>query len=320
MAATMIEIEKTIMAAAGTATVTLSASPLNSIAVTLVEGVETTTGPAVALEVITAAVAEANTEVAAVTEAIIVAAAVAVAIIVVEVAVATTAELVATTVVVVATIAVAEVILVAAEALEVTSVTVADAEISVAAVVVEISVAAVVVEISVALVVAATLAEVEETSKEAEVTSMGVVVTSEAAEETSGVAVVAASVVALAASSATMTTSTLVTEEADLPILSKDRKDTTIKIAKADHSKNTATDPGTITTGKTTTTGGSREAVCAVAVEEAHVEATLAGHPETEAVCMATSHPAAARTMTTTIASLQKSSKAVACAAEETCV
>ena len=147
---------------------------------------------------------------------------------------------------------------------------------------------------------------------------MGAAETSEAAEETSGVAVVAASVVELEADSATMTTSTLVTEEADQTILSKDRKDTTIKIAKTDHNRNTVTNPGITTTGKTTT-AGSHEAECAVEAEEAH-EATLAGHPETEAVCMATDHPAAARTMTMTIASLLKSSKAVACAVEVTCV
>ena len=256
------------------------------------EGAETTTGPAVALvvavEVITVVAAPvANTVVVAEAEAIIVAV----------VAVATLA------------VAVAEVITAAAVALEVTSV---------AAVVAEISAAVVVVEISVAPVVAATLAEVEEISKEAEVTSMGVAVTSEAAEETSGVAVVASTVV-LEASSATKTTSTLATVEADRPILSKDRKDTTIKIMKADHSRNTAIDLGITTTGKTTT-AGINEAECAVEAEEAHVEATLAGHQEMEAVCMVTSHPAAARTMTTTIASLQKSSKAVACAAEVTCV
>lgn len=303
MAATTIEIEKTIMAAAGTATVTLSASPWSSIAGTLVEDAETTTGPAVALavvvEVITAAATlVANTVVAAVAEVTIVAAAVVVAIIVAAGAVVTTvaAEAVATTAEVVSAVTTA-----AAEALEVTSVI------------------AVVAEISVALVVVATSAEVEETSKEAVVTSMGVAVTSEAAEETSGVAVVAASAVALEASSATMTTSTLVTEEADRPILSKDRKDTTIKITKADHSRITATDPLGITTTVKTTTAGSHEAECVVEAEEAHV-ATLAGHPETEAVCMATGLPAAARTMMTTIANLQKLSKAVACAVEVTCV
>ena len=132
-------------------------------------------------------------------------------------------------------------------------------------------------------------------------------------------AVVAASAVALEASSATMTTSTLVTEEADRPILSKDRKDTTIKIMKADHSRITATDPLGITTTVKTTTAGSHEAECVVEAEEAHV-ATLAGHPETEAVCMATGLPAAARTMMMTIANLQKLSKAVACAVEVTCV
>ena len=302
MAATTIGIEKTIMAAAGTATVTLSASPWSSIAGTLVEDAETTTGPAVALavvvEVITAAATlVANSVVAAVAEVTIVAAVV-VAIIVAAVAVVTTvpAEAVATTAEVVSAVTTA-----AAEAVEVTSVI------------------AVVAEISVALVVVATLAEVEETSKEAVVTSMGVAVTSEAAEETSGVAVVAASAVALAASSATMTTSTLVTEEADRPILSKDRKDTTIKITKADHSRITATDPLGITTTVKTTTAGSHEAECVVEAEEAHV-ATLAGHPETEAVCMATGLPAAARTMMTTIANLQKLSKAVACAVEVTCV
>ena len=302
MAATTIGIEKTIMAAAGTATVTLSASPWSSIAGTLVEDAETTTGPAVALavvvEVITAAATlVANSVVAAVAEVTIVAAVV-VAIIVAAVAVVTTVavEAVATTAEVVSAVTTA-----AAEAVEVTSVI------------------AVVAEISVALVVVATLAEVEETSKEAVVTSMGVAVTSEAAEETSGVAVVAASAVALAASSATMTTSTLVTEEADRPILSKDRKDTTIKITKADHSRITATDPLGITTTVKTTTAGSHEAECVVEAEEAHV-ATLAGHPETEAVCMATGLPAAARTMMMTIANLQKLSKAVACAVEVTCV
>ena len=300
MAATTIEIEKTIMAAeAKTATVTLSASPWSSIAGTLVEDAETTTGPLVAVEVIIAA------EVAV---AIIVAAAEAVAIIVAEVAVATLA------------VAVAEVI--TAAAVEVTTVVAVVAEISVAAVVAEISVAQVVVVTSAVLVatlaVAEETSEVEVTSKEVEVTSMGVAVTSEAAEETSGVAVVAASAVELEANSATMTTTTLVTEEADLTILSKDRKDTIIKIEKTDHSRNTATDPGITTTTKMTT-AGSHEAECVVEAEEAHA-ATLAGHPEMEAVCMATSHPAAARTMTMTIASLLKSSKAVACAVEVTCV
>ena len=303
MAVIMIGIGKTTMAAAGTATVTSSASPWSSIAGTLVEDAETTTDPAVAsavvvAEVITVAAATvANTVVAAEVEAIIVAAAVAVAIIVAAAAVATTA------------VAVAEVITAAAEAVEV------------------ISAAAVVAEISVAVVVVATLAGVEETSKEVEVTSvgivvtsMGVAVTSEAAEETSEVVVVAASAVALVVSSATTTTSTLVTEVADPPIPSKDRKDTTIKIVKAAHSRNTATDPPGITTIGRTTTAGSHEAECAEEAEEAHAEATLAGHPETEAVCTATSHPVAARTTTTTIASLQRSSKAVACAVEVTCV
>ena len=302
MAATTIEIEKTIMAAAGTATVTLSASPWSSIAGTLVEDAETTTGPAVALavvvEVITAAATlVANSVVAAVAEVTIVAAVVVAIIVAAEAVVTTVAvEAVATTAEVVSAVTTA-----AAEAVEVTSVI------------------AVVAEISVALVVVATSVEVEETSKEAVVTSMGVAVTSEAAEETSGVAVVAASAVALEASSATMTTSTLVTEEADRPILSKDRKDTTIKITKADHSRITATDPLGITTTVKTTTAGSHEAECVVEAEEAHV-ATLAGHPETEAVCMATGLPAAARTMMTTIANLQKLSKAVACAVEVTCV
>ena len=306
MAVIMIGIGKTTMAAAGTATVTSSASPWSSIAGTLVEDAETTTDPAVAsavvvAEVITVAAATvANTVVAAEVEAIIVAAAVAVGIIVAAAAVVTTA------------VAVAEVITAAAEAVEV------------------ISAAAVVAEISVAVVVVATLAGVEETSKEVEVTSvgivgivvtsMGVAVTSEAAEETSEVVVVAASAVALVVSSATTTTSTLVTEVADPPIPSKDRKDTTIKIVKAAHSRNTATDPPGITTIGRTTTAGSHEAECAEEAEEAHAEASLAGHPETEAVCTATSHPVAARTTTTTIASLQRSSKAVACAVEVTCV